>query len=404
MNILVVDDDRVYLESVQMSLKKAYPEVSITLTTNGNEAVSLCQKEDIDLILLDVNMPIINGIKVAKLLQHTKKTKNIPIIFVTSTNYIDFKKEGFGLGAVDYISKPIELNILINRVGLYMTIIEQNKLLLQTNKKLIKRVHKIEDQNKMQEQMLIHQSKTSVMGEMIGAIAHQWRQPLNIIATSMINLETKAELDLLDYKEIKRINSKVNNTLQFLSKTIDDFRNFFVSSKEKKDLNIVEVINSTIDLVSTQFSSHNINIEFKYNKDTMYIINGFYNELRQVILNLFSNSKDAIEIKMRYTENMDGEINIELQKDDNGVNIIICDNGGGVPNDIKKKIFNPYFTTKFADQGTGIGLYLSKTIIEKIHHGNISVLNKNSGSCFTISIPKDPVLLDTTSPRIISNL
>ena len=389
MNILVVDDDKVYLEIVQNSLSKAYPQVDIKVTTNGKEAIDICQTKDIDLILLDVNMPIMNGIKVAKLLQHTKKTENIPIIFVTSTCYADFEKEGFELGTVDYISKPIERNILINRVGLYITIIEQNKLLQHANKKLKKRVHKIEDQNKMQEQMLIHQSKTSVMGEMIGAIAHQWRQPLNIIATSMINLETKAELDMLNYQEIKRINSKVNSTLQFLSKTIDDFRNFFVLSKGREDLNLIDVVNSTIQLVSTQFSSHNIDINFKYNKDEIYLINGFYNELRQVILNLFSNSKDAIEIRMKSHDDLEGKINIELQKDGTSIDVIVCDNGGGISKDITKKIFNPYFTTKFADQGTGIGLYLSKTIIEKIHHGTIEVYNKNEGSCFKISIPNN---------------
>jgi len=387
MNILVVDDDTVYLDIVQRSLNKAYPHVDIIVTANGKEAITICQSKEVDLILLDVNMPIMDGIKVAKLLQHTKKTENIPIIFVTSTCYADFEKEGFDLGTVDYISKPIERNILINRVGLYITIIEQNKLLQNANKKLKKRVHKIEDQNKMQEQMLIHQSKTSVMGEMIGAIAHQWRQPLNIIATSMINLETKSELDMLSYQEIKRINSKVNNTLQFLSKTIDDFRNFFVLSKGREDLNLIDVVNSTIQLVSTQFSSHNIDINFKYNKDDTYLINGFYNELRQVILNLFSNSKDAIEIRMKSNDDLEGKINIELQKDVTSIDVIVCDNGGGISKDITKKIFNPYFTTKFADQGTGIGLYLSKTIIEKIHHGTIEVYNKNEGSCFKISIP-----------------
>ncbi|MEA3554779.1 MAG: hybrid sensor histidine kinase/response regulator [Campylobacterota bacterium] len=389
MNILVVDDDKAYLDVVQKSLNKAYPQVDIKVSTIGKDAIEICQSQEIDLLLLDVTMPVMNGIKVAKLLQHTEKTKSIPIIFVTSTCYADFEKEGFDLGTVDYISKPIERNILINRVGLYITVIEQNKLLQQANKKLKKRVDKIEDQNKMQEQMLIHQSKTSVMGEMIGAIAHQWRQPLNIIATSMINLETKAELDLLDYKEIKRINSKVNSTLQFLSKTIDDFRNFFILSKGREDLNLIDVIDSTIELVSTQFSSHNITINFIYNKEETYVINGFYNELRQVILNLFSNSKDAIEIIMKSNDDLDGKINIELQKDLSSIYIIVCDNGGGISEDITKKIFNPYFTTKFADQGTGIGLYLSKTIIEKIHPGNIEVYNKNKGCCFKISIPDD---------------
>ncbi len=384
MNILVVDDDTAYLEMIKLLLSNAFDNINIQTTTNGRLAIDICQHDKIDLLLLDLHMPDINGTIVAKLLQHTTKTKNIPIIFVTSSCYNDFEKEGFSVGSVDYIPKPIEKNLLINRVGLHLTIIQQKKLLEHANYKLTKRVHKIEDQNKMQEQMLIHQSKTSVMGEMIGAIAHQWRQPLNIIATSMINLETKAELNILNYDEIKRINNKVNNTLQFLSKTIDNFRNFFLSSKTKEDIDFVQVVNSTIDLVKTQFISHNISIDFQYNENHQYMVNGYFNELRQVILNLFANSKDALELQMKKDESLNGLIIIKLENIDQQIKISICDNGGGIPQNIIKKIFIPYFTTKFVDQGTGIGLYLSKTIIEKLHNGYISVYSKNKDTCFEI--------------------
>ncbi|MCK5111314.1 MAG: hybrid sensor histidine kinase/response regulator [Arcobacteraceae bacterium] len=387
MNILVVDDDKAYLEMIKLVLNGAFDSVKIKLVTNGADAIDICQHDNIDLILLDFYMPKMNGSTVAKLLQHTNKTKEIPIIFVTSSSYSDFEKEGFEIGSVDYISKPIEKNLLINRVALYLTIIHQNKLLQDANYKLEKKVHKVEDQNKMQEQMLIHQSKTSVMGEMIGAIAHQWRQPLNIIATSMINLETKAELDMLDYKEIKRINSKVNSTLQFLSKTIDDFRNFFLSSKVKEKIDMVKVIDSTIELVKTQFTSHNISIEFQFDEEVEYIINGYFNELRQVILNLFANSKDALELRMKKVDDLDGLITIKLNIIDTKLEILICDNGGGIPKDIIKKVFVPYFTTKFVDQGTGIGLYLSKTIIEKLHNGSMNVDSEDDNTCFKILLP-----------------
>ncbi len=386
MNILVVDDDKAYLEMIKLLLGNAFDNINIQVTTNGKSAIDICQSDNIDLLLLDLHMPNMSGTTVAKLLQHTQRTKNIPIVFVTSSCYSDFEKEGFAVGSVDYIPKPIERNLLINRVGLHLTIIQQKKLLEHANYKLEKKVHKVEDQNKMQEQMLIHQSKTSVMGEMIGAIAHQWRQPLNIIATSMINLETKAELDMLDYNEIKRINSKVNSTLQFLSKTIDEFRNFFLSSKIKENIDLVQVIDSTINLVKTQFIAHNISIDFQYNENHKYIVNGYFNEFRQVILNIFANSKDALELRMKEIKNLDGLITIKLEIIDNQIKILISDNGGGISKSIIKKVFTPYFTTKFGDQGTGIGLYLSKTIIEKLHDGFISVDSKNDCACFEISL------------------
>ncbi len=384
-NILIVDDDQYHLDTVKLALQVSFKDIHIQTTTDGYKAINICNMSNIDLLLLDLNMPKISGAKVAQLLKNSKKTEDIPIVFITSSSYADFEKEGFSIGSVDYIPKPIERNLLINRVGLYLTISHQNNLLKHANKKLKHKVHKVKDKNKMQEQMLIHQSKTSVMGEMIGAIAHQWRQPLNIIATSMINLETKAELDMLNYAEIKRINQKVNHTLQFLSKTIDDFRNFFLSSKVKENINIVQVINNTITLVRTQFTAHNINIEFKYDDELEYITFGYFNELRQVILNIFSNSKDALEKRMK-EEDIDGLIEIELKCDNDKIKILICDNGGGIDGSIIKKIFVPYFTTKFVDQGTGIGLYLSKTIIEKLHNGNLTVSSKNKTTCFEIRL------------------
>lgn len=385
MNLLVIDDDEAYLNIVQRAINNAFPQIDIKTLDCGLKGLDYCQNNDVDLILLDVHMPQTSGIEVAKLLQHTQKTKNIPIVFVTATSFKDFAKEGFALGSVDYISKPIEINLLINRVGLYLTIIEQNKQLQSANKNLKNRVIKEQDKNKLQEEMLIHQSKTSVMGEMIGAIAHQWRQPLNIIATAMINLETRAELDMLDLDEIKRINNKVNITLQGLSKTIDDFRNFFLSSQEKEQVDLAKVVLDTIELVNTQFSAHGIEIVFEYNKEDQYIIDGYFNELRQVVLNIFANAKDAIENNCIEKNYIDGKILITLKKDDKNLKISICDNGGGIDKKNISKVFNPYFSTKFASQGTGIGLYLTKSIVERFHDGKIDVSNKNDGACFDIT-------------------
>jgi len=386
MNVLLVDDDKEFLDAVARLLRRMFNDFNVLLTTSGKEAIKVVQNENIDLIFLDLNMPITNGIEIAKILQHTEQTKDIPIIFVTSENYEQFKKEGFELGSVDYISKPIDTNILINKITLYATILRQNLLLEHTNHKLKKKLHKAKDRNKIHEKMMIHNSKTSVMGEMIGAIAHQWRQPLNIIATSMINLETKAELGKLTLSEIQRINTKINSTLAFLSKTIDNFRNFFLLSNEKNSMNLIETIQSTIDIVKIQFTAHNINVEFTYSKDVSFEFEGFYNEIRQVVMNLLANSKDAIELKMKKVEGLDGKIAIDINKKDDKYIISICDNGGGVDEKIQSKIFNPYFSTKFAEQGTGIGLYMSKTIIEKLHEGEIRVYNKNDGACFEFKI------------------
>ncbi len=257
-------------------------------------------------------------------------------------------------------------------------------LLLENNNKFQKEICKVKDQNKTQEQILIDQSKAFIVQDMIGAVAHQWRQPLNTIATMLINLETKAEVGKLNYEDIITTTTNINNTLQTASKTIDNFRNFFISSKIIKKVNLKYVIQNTIDLVEAQFTAHNISIEFIYDEESEYIINGNFNELRQVILNLFYNSKDAIERRIKDDNSIDGIIEIKLKEIDNNIEILVFDNGGGISNNIIKKVFRPYFTTKLDKQGTGIGLYLSKTIIEKLHNGLINVSSSNNTTYFKI--------------------
>lgn len=386
MKVLIVDDEIAFTEFIEKVISRAFENIDLVVLNSGKEAISVAQKDDIDLILLDCNMPDISGINVAKLLQHTKRTENIPIVFVTNMNYEDFKKEGFELGSVDYISKPVDVNLLINRLSLYKTIIEQNILLEIANSKLKKKLHKQKSKNEVQEHIILHNSKTSVMGEMIGALAHQWRQPLNIIATSMINMETKAELGTLNLNDIQRINTKINSTLHLLSKTIDDFRNFFLNSHSQQSINLVDVINSTISIVKTQFESHNIQINLFYDQSDNYEFMGYYNEMRQVFLNLLTNSKDAIEINKKNINENTGVINITLQKKENYILVKFCDNGGGADEKICKKIFNPYFSTKFAEQGTGIGLFMVKNIIEKLHKGTIQAYNFNDGFCFEVKL------------------
>ena len=384
MNILLIDDDIKCLKKITKIIKSASIEYNITTTHLTTEAIELAQKNKVDLIIIDFVIKDVSGICIVQSLQHIKKTKTIPVLFVVKHIDKRFKQYGFEVGSIDYILKPIDPHLLKSRLTLYSTILSQNKLLYNTNKLLRKEIHKEKNKAKLQEHMLVHQSKTSLMGEMIGAIAHQWRQPLNIIATSMINLETKAELEILDLNEIKRINSKINDTLCFLSQTIDDFRNFFLLSEHKENSNLIEVVESTIDIVKAQFTAHNIKINFDYQKDDSFHYLSYYNELRQVLMNILTNSKDAIELKKE--KDIEGEINIKLVKKEQSFRISLSDNGGGIDEKIIKKIFNPYFTTKFEDQGTGIGLYMSKTIIEQFHDGKINAYNQNDGCCFEISL------------------
>ena len=228
---------------------------------------------------------------------------------------------------------------------------------------------------KEKENMILRQSKLAAMGEMIGAIAHQWRQPLNALNINIENIEDDYEDNLVDKEYIEDFIAEQTGTIQFMSKTIDDFRNFFRIEREKEKFSMKKAIESTFNIQSAQLGNHNISFDVS-GED--FIVDGFKNEFQQVILNLVSNAKDA----MVSNNIKEGKITVSLQKG----TIKIKDNGGGVSKDVIDRIFEPYFTTKEQGEGTGMGLYMSKMIIEDNMGGTISVSNIADGAEFTINV------------------
>ncbi|UTJ07094.1 HAMP domain-containing sensor histidine kinase [Arcobacter roscoffensis] len=264
---------------------------------------------------------------------------------------------------------------------LELRVYERTKELRALNDTLEDRVKEEISKQKEQEQILIQQSKLAAMGEMIGNIAHQWRQPLNALGLVMQNIQFSYQMDELDDEFMQRSIDKVNTLTKSMSKTIDDFRNFFKPTKEKLQFNLKDLVLKSSSLVESAFSHHEINI---MHKDFVDIdVYGFDNEFSQTILNVLNNAKDAIvENKIS-----DGIVSITLDQDEKFGRVIIHDNAGGVPEDIIEKIFNPYFTTKEEGKGTGIGLYMSKIIVEQNMDGKLEVKNEDDGATFTISIP-----------------
>ena len=242
------------------------------------------------------------------------------------------------------------------------------------------KVNEIRDKEKL----ILQQSKMAAMGEMIGAISHQWRQPLNSLALNIQILEDLAEEDQLDEKKVHEFVEKNMQTIQFMSQTIDDFRNFFRKDKSIENFSVKEAIEKTISLQKAQLEDHNITLHTDL--EDVYI-KGYKNEFMQIILNLISNAKDAIEEKRLEVGDFKGLINIEAKEDKENVIIKISDNGGGIPEDIKDRIFEPYFTTKEEGKGTGIGLYMVKEIVERMH-GDIELVNIENGAEFVLKFKK----------------
>ncbi len=241
---------------------------------------------------------------------------------------------------------------------------------------------------KHKDNLLFQQSKMAAMGEMIGNIAHQWRQPLSIISTISSGIKFQKEYNHLSDKELYDAMDNIHDASRHLSSTIEDFRNFFNTQKEKDACSLCSMFERTLKLTSSQF--HNKGIEIiKDIKDLT--INTYENELIQVIINILNNARDAfMEKKMSKKY-----IFIEAYEKDESIVIIIKDSAGGIPQKILSRVFEPYFSTKHQSQGTGIGLYMSEEIIVKHMQGRITVDNKVftykeeefKGAEFTIEIP-----------------
>lgn len=227
-----------------------------------------------------------------------------------------------------------------------------------------------------QEKKLLQQSRMAQMGEMISMIAHQWRQPLSSISAIAGTLSLDVMMD--EYKKeffAERLDS-IAELSQHLSSTIDDFRNFYKPNKEAVNTTLEELITRAIKIMKSSLDSDNIEMLYEYNDKQM--IKLYENETIQVVLNILKNAQD--NFKEKKIENPQ----IKITTKENGISI--CDNGGGIPEDILPKIFDPYYSTKDEKNGTGLGLYMSKTIVEEHHNGKLQVSNRDDGVCFTIEL------------------
>lgn len=296
--------------------------------------------------------------------------------FITESKSINagFSKD-FGMYQIIAIVLTIITIILYTLIGQY-----NNKLLTDQIKRLEKEKDEEVIQHKEKSNMLLHQSKLALMGEMISNIAHQWRQPLNSISLIMNNLAIAKEFGNLDDKEFIESKEKVDKNLQFMSNTINDFRNFYKPNKEKEIFSLTQGVDLATSIVEASFESRNIELDIYIQEDQQLL--GHLNEFSQVLVTLLENSRDAI--KSRLTLNP--KVEISVHKAAYHATIVVRDNAGGLDGDIIDRIFEPYFTTKSKGQGTGLGLYIAKMIVESMD-GEMSASNSKDGLEFTFTIP-----------------
>ncbi|MCT7596522.1 PAS domain-containing sensor histidine kinase [Aliarcobacter butzleri] len=309
------------------------------------------------------------------------KTKNGETLVVKWANIKLPNGETINIGLDITQQRNYEISIREKALELKVAKLQLENL----NSSLEKRIEDEIKKNTKQQHMIMQQNKLAQMGEMIENIAHQWRQPLAQINSSIILIDAILEKHSFKDTLVENKLTEIESLTYYMSKTISDFKNFFNPNKKKTIFKVENAIQKASDVLKGLINSHHIQMEISVEKDL--IINSYLGELQQVILIIINNSIDAfIHMNIHFPK-----ILINTYTDNENLVIYIEDNALGINSDLLDKIFEPYFTTKHKAQGTGLGLYIAKMIVENSLLGFLSVENKQNGARFTIKIPKGEI-------------
>ena len=403
LRIVILEDEVAHAEAIQRAFEKAGLDSDISVAGTLKEYREIIGNRAPDVALLDLCLPDGRAVEV---LRAPPEDGPFPILIMTSFGSEQVAVEALKAGALDYVVKSPEAFLAmprtVTRVLREWTLLQERKraeegvrrakeeleiLIRERTLELEYAYHELKRESeeriaavealREKEQLLLHQNRLAAMGEMIGNIAHQWRQPLNVLGLLVQELPINYANGQLSKEYLKGTTEKAMEVITRMSRTIDDFRNFFRPDKGKVSFLANDAVRTAISLLEA--SLKNEQIELLVQEEDV-VVDGYPNELSQVILNILINAKDAF--LERSTENP--QIVISTFRENGRPAITISDNAGGIPEEIIGKIFEPYFTTKGPDKGTGIGLFMSKTIIEKSLNGSLTFRNTGKGVEFRI--------------------
>jgi len=319
-----------------------------------------------DLLILDTTEKVI--LELYQKIKDEKQFENLNIIFFLDLFNLDFfKKIGFNIGDIDYLKKPIEINQLIFKLNCYKDSVKNKKQLINI------------------ETFINEYSQAVIKGEMLGIVSHQWKQPLNIIATSIINIEIKSELEQLRHCDIEQSVEKIHSTLERITTMIHSFENVFKKNLTKLDFNVNTAFKKAVDLMHPQLSSHKIKVMNNIPKMTHTTLN-YENELCQCILCLLSIIKDSIIKKHNQIGEFDGKIILKMEKQGDRIILKIINQNIEMPNDLFENnlSLNSLFLSSIKNNNTK--LYIAKKTIENKLNGNLNIINDSKDVIFTITI------------------
>lgn len=280
-----------------------------------------------------------------------------------------------------------------------------SELLNRRQEYLEKKVEQEVQKRRQNERLMMQQSKMAAMGQMMSAIAHQWRQPLNTIAIFVQDFEDSYKHGELDEAYVRDLVQQSMKQINFMSKTIDDFKNFFKPDKDEVIFELCRETANSTSLLGVQLTRNGIELIIEFNgkrvqytdfdsfeteTDAKIYVKGFPNEFKQVLLNLVQNARDAVIDRMEQDTTVHGIIEVSVSERDGLATVSVTDNGAGIPKEISERIFEPYFSTKEEGKGTGVGLYMSKIIIEQNMRGRLYFENMNQGTRFIVELRSLP--------------
>ena len=437
--ILVVDDSPTQAKLLEQVLKSHGYRVFVS--NNALEALDHILAHRPDLVISDILMPEMDGFELCRQIRKTEAMKCLPIILLTHLNDPADVMHSLEAGADYFISKPYNNRLLLSRISstlqrggahykeencvtldyrgqdyeinvpkaqiidlllaTYELAADRNQELLSAKRALselnldlelrvrertaaleaetAERIQTVEELRKKDE-ILMQQSRQASLGEMIGNIAHQWRQPLNAVGLLVQDIALCYEYEDFSKEYLSASTKKIMALVRHMSQTIDDFRNFFTPSKEEVEFDLGLTVAKTLTLVEGSLADKGIRVQM--NIEEAPNLTGYPNELAQVLLNILNNAKDAFS-----GQTIDDPfVSIRIGTEKGRTFITLADNAGGIPEEIIDRIFEPYFTTKEQGAGTGIGLYMSKNIVEKTMNGSLTVRNTPMGAEFRIDV------------------
>ena len=391
--VLYVEDEEDIRDEIVYFLKSRVKELRVA--TDGVDGLEQLNTNEIDLIVTDIMMPKMDGLEMIKNIR--QEDSEIPIIITSAYNDASFLDKAINLRVDGYVMKPLDLMLfyetlkkayepIVLRKNLKKSNLELNELNITLEMRIRDEVAK----NREKDRQLLHKAKLAQMGEMLGMIAHQWRQPLNAIATSIAKLELQVILEQYDKNLFAQNLANITRVIEHLNTTIEDFRNFFKMDKDKQKISYEELVDDVFNIIKVSVENRGIKLETDFRCNLKFYT--YSNELEHVILNLIKNAEDIL--LEREVENP--LIKIATYFQDKTYILEISDNGGGVPNQIIDKIFDPYFSTKKSKDGTGIGLNMSKTIIEEHCGGKLTIFNNDLGAVFKIEMMEESYPLPDT--------